>query len=72
MLEYLTIGSQQPGFGLLIAQISQNSVNDPKIFAGILLFGIIGFVLNKSLELLEHRIAKWRLNASQPRSKIEN
>jgi ABC-type nitrate/sulfonate/bicarbonate transport system permease component len=60
VLEFINIGSQEPGFGLLIAQVMLNSPNDPRIFAGILVFGFFGLALNKGLEILGNWLTKWR------------
>jgi ABC-type nitrate/sulfonate/bicarbonate transport system permease component len=60
VLEYFYVGSHETGFGLLVAQVAQNTPNDPKMFAGILVFGLIGLVLNKTLELIETYVTRWK------------
>ncbi len=60
VLEYFYVGSQEAGFGLLVAQVAQNTPNDPKMFAGILVFGLIGLMLNKTLELIETYVTRWK------------
>jgi sulfonate transport system permease protein len=60
VLEYFYVGSEKAGFGLLVAQVAQNKPNDPKMFAGILVFGLIGLALNKTLELMETHVTRWK------------
>lgn len=60
VLEYMQIGSAEPGFGLLIDHVSQVTTSDPKLFAGILAFGFVGYGLNGALEGAERRLTAWR------------
>lgn len=52
------IGAQS-GLGYFI-QINRLLLNTDKMMAGMILIGLIGFVLNSLVEVLEKRIIKWK------------
>jgi NitT/TauT family transport system permease protein len=60
VLEYMNVGSQHRGFGLFVNQLTQNVIDYPKLFAAILLFGVIGYSFNKMLELVGNNYSRWR------------
>lgn len=60
VLEYMSIGSERPGFGLMILRLSDRQGDAPALFAGIVAFGLLGFSLNWLLEALATRLTAWR------------
>jgi ABC-type nitrate/sulfonate/bicarbonate transport system permease component len=50
------------GIGYFIVQ-SQRSFDIPEMWAGILLLGILGYVLNVALALVERRVLRWHRGA---------
>ena len=60
VLEFMSVGSAEMGFGFLINQLADRPKDAPAMFAGILAFGALGFLLNWALETLEDQLSVWR------------
>ncbi len=60
VLEYAGVGSRSLGFGAFIAEAAGNAAQPPELYAGLLMFGLLGFVMNKFLEALDSRASLWR------------
>lgn len=63
VLEYMSVGSSEPGFGYVISQVGSNESNNPSVYAAVICFGLLGFIINKALELLEPANASERRTA---------
>ncbi len=51
--------ASQPGLGQDIL-LAQRSYRSPELYAGVVTLGILGFVINHALVLLERRLLRWR------------
>ena len=45
------------GFNIMIAQ---RLFRTPELYAGILLLGLVGFVMSQALMIIEKRLLRWR------------
>jgi ABC-type nitrate/sulfonate/bicarbonate transport system permease component len=51
--------ASQPGLGQNIL-LAQRSYRSPELYAGVVTLGILGFLINHGLMLLERRLLRWR------------
>jgi sulfonate transport system permease protein len=51
--------ASQPGLGQNIL-LAQRSFRSPELYAGVVTLGIMGFVINHAIVLLERRLLRWR------------
>lgn len=51
--------ASQPGLGQNIL-LAQRSLRSPELYAGIVSLGIMGFVLNHALIMIEQHLLRWR------------
>ena len=45
------------GFNILMAQ---RSFRSPELYAGIIVLGLLGLVINQALAMVERRLLRWR------------
>ena len=64
VIEYLGVGTSEAGFGYLVSQLQNNNLPDEKAkqIAAIIVFGILGLMVNKILEVIEQRLTKWNIH----------
>lgn len=48
-----------PGLGSDIFQ-AQRAFRSPELYAGLIVLGVLGFVLSHALRMIEHRLLRWR------------
>ncbi len=60
VLEYMNVGSDTIGFGLILSNVDAAKPNDPAAYAAVISFGVLGVVLNYFLEAAERAVAHWR------------
>ena len=51
--------ASQPGLGQNIL-LAQRSYRSPELYAGVVVLGVMGFVINYALQLIERRCLRWR------------
>ncbi len=51
--------ASQPGLGQNIL-LAQRSYRSPELYAGVVVLGLMGFVINYGLQLIEQRCLRWR------------
>src|SRR5262249_24199354 len=51
--------ASQPGLGQNIL-LAERSFRSPELYAGVVTRGIMGFVINHAIVLLERRLLRWR------------
>ena len=51
--------ASQPGLGQNIL-LAQRSYRSPELYAGVVTLGVLGFVINQGLIVLERRLLRWR------------
>jgi sulfonate transport system permease protein len=51
--------SSQPGIGYLML-LAARAFRSAEIFAGILILGVLGFVINVTMQRIEDRLLAWR------------
>ncbi len=51
--------ASQPGLGQNIL-LAQRSYRSPELYAGVVVLGVLGFVINQALVLAERRLLRWR------------
>jgi len=51
--------ASQPGLGQNIL-LAQRSYRSPELYAGVVTLGVLGFLINHGLMLLERRLLRWR------------
>jgi len=52
--------ASQPGLGQNIL-LAQRSLRSPELYAGIVSLGIMGYVVNRALLVIERRLLRWRV-----------
>jgi ABC-type nitrate/sulfonate/bicarbonate transport system permease component len=51
--------ASQPGLGQNIL-LAQRTYRSPELYAGVVTLGLLGFVINQALLLMERRVLRWR------------
>ncbi|MBK9271925.1 MAG: ABC transporter permease subunit [Saprospiraceae bacterium] len=66
VLEYMNIGNNgsNPGIGKLIGEEAEQ-LNYPRVYALIFVIGLVGFLLNKIVEILDSFFLQWSKNNSK-------